>query len=79
MVPERIADMELAKNKNPLRNIYQMLLNTNFRDKYLNKPSGSNGARHQLGASSRNGPSLGELNVHAYKRIIQKIIKTRTW
>lgn len=33
----------------------------------LNKPSGSNGARHQLGASLRKGPSPGELNVQAYK------------
>lgn len=33
----------------------------------LNKPSGSKGARHQLGASSRIGPSPGELNVHSFK------------
>jgi len=44
----------------------------------LNKPSGSNGARHQLGASSRIGPSPGELNVHSYKSNIRNIIRRKT-
>lgn len=31
----------------------------------LNSPSGSKGAWHQLGASSRKGPALGALSVQA--------------
>ena len=32
---------------------------------HLNKPSGSNGPRHQSGAPLRGGPEAGELSVQA--------------
>lgn len=35
------------------------------RERNLNKPSGSYGARHQVGASSRKVPEPGELKVQA--------------
>lgn len=76
MVPERIADIELATKKDFKTRLIRGVGYYIKIDRYLSKPSGSYGARHQLGASSRNCPSPEELNVHAYNKIIRKIIST---
>lgn len=85
IVPERIAEIVLKKKTPNLFYIFLKLsifyftrikfICANDYSTNLNRPSGSNGARHQAGASLRRGPEFGELRVQAYKFIRRSIAK----
>lgn len=72
-MPETIAEIELQASiqhhfklpHNRARFLTDNMRKKEKRKKNLNRPSGSNGPRHQVGASLRNGPESGELKVQA--------------